>query len=188
MSRKRCRIEGPRPVADLNHRASASSRRTTEGPVEHSADELLGVVARGPHDPFRLLLGHEFAVSVVVAAVHAPQSKIVRECLVVVVGDPEVLRAVWAFVAEESVVVNWDTDAEPLNRWTRPSRCSKSAGLAGTFQWTMSGYHRWKSIPCGPIDVDAGTVGKNGGLNAACTSDVRSTEFSSVFALPLANP
>ena len=78
--------------------------------------------------------------------------------------------------------------AWPLKRWTRPSRCSKSAGLAGRFQWTREWHHQWKSIPSCPIDVEARTIGQNGELNAAWTSDMRSTDFSSVLTVPLADP
>ena len=58
----------------------------------------------------------------------------------------------------------------PVYRSPRPSRCSKSTGLAGRFQWTTEWRHPWKSIPSWPTDVVASTNGQNGELKAARTS------------------
>jgi len=60
------------------------------------------------------------------------------------------------------------------NRWIRPSRCSKSTGFGGRFQWTMAWQYQWKSRPSCPIDVLHRTNGRNGELKAprSCISGV----------------
>lgn len=63
--------------------------------------------------------------------------------------------------------------AWPRNRSTRPSRCSKSTGFAGTFQCTRLWDQWWKSIPSCPTDVDTSTNGQNGLLKALRTSEGR---------------
>jgi hypothetical protein len=46
------------------------------------------------------------------AAVHAPQSEVVRECVVILKGNPEVPLAFGALSAEEPVIVDGDVDLE----------------------------------------------------------------------------
>ena len=41
----------------------------------------------------------------------------------------------------------WEGRAWPLYRWIRPSRCSRSTGLPGRFQWIRRWYQGWKSSP-----------------------------------------
>lgn len=60
--------------------------------------------------------------------------------------------------------------AWPPYRCTRPSRCSKSTGLVGTFQCTTAWLHQWKSMPSCPALVVASTNGQNGLLKASRTS------------------
>lgn len=50
----------------------------------------------------------------------------------------------------------------PLNRFTRPSRCSESMGLAGVFQCVMADHRQWKSIPSCLTLVFANTNCQNG--------------------------
>ena len=76
--------------------------------------------------------------------------------------------------------------AWPLYRWTRPSRCSRSTGLAGRFQWTTAWHHRWKSRPSWPTDVDVSTNGQNGELNAVDTDSTRASPPLSRVWLPKA--
>ena len=109
---KRCRKERSRAIGDLHHRGAGTASDAPESPVEHLAGELYTVVTGSSEHPILLLLGEEFAVVVVVAAVHAPQPNIVREGLVVVVSNAEHLPALRALPSKESIVVKRDADAE----------------------------------------------------------------------------
>ena len=68
--------------------------------------------------------------------------------------------------------------AWPPNLLTRPSRCSKSTGLAGGFQCTTAWHHQWKSMPSWPTLVVVSTNGQNGLLNALRTCGCRTLSSS----------
>ena len=72
----------------------------------------------------------------------------------------------------------------PLYRWIRPSRCSRSTGFPGRFQWIRRWHQGWKSSRSCPIDVLASTKGRNGLLNAARTASCLTCSPSSVRIWP----